>query len=102
MKELLSVKGMFTTSYQPQANGLCECTNQTIEGILRTLLRDNRKQWDNDLPFALMTYRATPHSTTSFSPKMMVYGKENSMPCDIMYCQTGAVYNRQHVFFLIR
>ncbi len=94
VKELLGVKGTFTTAYSPQANMLCECTNQTIEGILRTLIRDNRKQWDNDLAFALMTYRATPHSTTGFSPNMMVYGKENSMPCDIMYGQTGAVYNR--------
>ncbi len=30
---------------------------------------------------------------------MMVYGKENSMPCDIMYGQTGAVYNRQYSCF---
>ncbi len=56
VKELMGVKEMFTTPYRPQANGLCECTNQTIEGILRTLIRDNRKQWDNDLVFALMAY----------------------------------------------
>ncbi len=87
---------MFTNPYRPQANGLCERTNQTIEGILRTLIRDNGKQWDNDLAFALMAYRATPHSTTGFSPNMMVYGKENSMQCDIMYGQKGAVSNRQH------
>ncbi len=30
---------------------------------------------------------------------MMVYGRENSMPCDIMYGQTGAVYNKQHGCF---
>ncbi len=30
---------------------------------------------------------------------MLVYGRENSMPCDIMYSQTGAVYNRQHGCF---
>ncbi len=56
VKELLGVKGTFTTPYRPQANGLCERTNQTIEGILRTLIRDNTKQWDNDLAFALMAY----------------------------------------------
>ncbi len=66
VKELLGVKGMFTTPYRPQDNRLCECTNQTIEGILSTLIRDNRKQWDNGLAFALMAYRATPHSTTGF------------------------------------
>ncbi len=46
-----------------------------------------------------MAYRATPRSTTGFSPNMLVYGRENSMPCDIMYGQTGAVYNRQHSSF---
>ncbi len=30
VKELLGVKGTFTTPYRPQANGLCERTNQTI------------------------------------------------------------------------
>ncbi len=44
-----------------------------------------------------MAYRATAHSTTVYSPNMLVYSKENSMPCDIMYSQTGAVYNRQYV-----
>ncbi len=48
-------------------------------------------QWDNDLSFALMAYRAIPHSTTGFSLNMLFYGRENSMPCDIMYGQTGAV-----------
>ncbi len=46
-----------------------------------------------------MAYRATLHSTTGFSPNMLVYSRENSIPCDIMYGQTGAVYNRQHSCF---
>ncbi len=86
---------MFITPYRPQANGLYEHTNQTIKNILKTLIRDNKMQWDNDLAFALMAYRATSHSTTVFSPNILVYGRENSMPCDVMYGQTGAVYNRQ-------
>ncbi len=73
--------------------------NQTIKKILKTLIHDNRRQWDNDLAFALMAYRATPHSTTGFSPNMLVYDRENSMPCDILYGQIGAVYNRQHSYF---
>ncbi len=46
---------MFTSPYRPQANGLCEHSNQTIESILNTLIRDNRNLWDNFLAFALMT-----------------------------------------------
>ncbi len=47
-----------------------------------------------------MACRPTPHSTTGFSPNMMVYGRETSMPCDIMYGQTGAVYNNSMVVFV--
>ncbi len=46
-----------------------------------------------------MACRATPHPTTGFSPNMLVYGRENSMPSDVMYGQTGAVFNRQHSCF---
>ncbi len=70
-----------------------------MEIILKTLVRDNKMQWDDDLSFALMAYQAISHSTTGFSPNILVYGKENSMPCDIMYDQTGAVYNRQYGCF---
>ncbi len=35
VNELLGVKGTFTTPYRLQAKVLCECTIQTIEGILR-------------------------------------------------------------------
>ncbi len=55
VKELPGVKGTFTTPYWPQANGLCECTNPP-ENILKTLFRDNRMQWDDDLSFVLMAY----------------------------------------------
>ncbi len=89
---------MFTTPYNPQANRLCEHSNQTIENILKALVRNNRTQWDNDLAFAGMAYWATPHST-GFSPNILVYGREYLMPCNIMYGQTGAVYNRQHSCF---
>ncbi len=51
---------MFTSPYQPKANGLCDRINQNIKNILKTLVRDNRTHWDNCLFFALMAYELLP------------------------------------------
>jgi len=88
LKSLLSVRGTFITPYRPKANGLCERTNQTIENIVMCMVGEDRHEWDEALPYALMAYRATPHSTTGFSPNMLVYGRENNFPPDIVYGRT--------------
>ena len=82
---MLSVKGTFTTPYRPQSNGLCERMNQTIENIIKCTVRENRKGWDLTLPFVMMAYRATPQSSTGYTPNMLVTGRENNMPCDLTY-----------------
>ena len=40
--------------------------------------------WDEQLPFLSMAYRATPQSSTGLSPNYMMFGRETSMPVDIM------------------
>ena len=36
--------------------------------------------WDVVLPFFLMAYRATPHSTTTYSPFYLLHGREMVLP----------------------
>lgn len=74
-----------TAPYRPQSNGLVERTNQTIEGILRCLIEDERGTWDEHLGTTMMAYRATIHGSTGVSPNMMVFGSENCMPIDLMF-----------------
>jgi len=89
LREVLGIRGTFSSPYRPKSNGLCERTNQTIEGILRAMIQDKRDEWDTALPFAMMSYRATPHSSTNYSPNMLCFGRENTMPADIVFGQTG-------------
>jgi len=89
MRDILGVKGTFTTPYRPKANGLCERTNQTIEGILRTTVREETRLWDEALAYAMMAYRATEHRSTGYTPNMLVYGRETMMPSDILFGQTN-------------
>jgi hypothetical protein len=92
VRDLLNIKGTFITPYRPKGNGLCEHTNCTIETIRKCMIRQQKHEWDIALPYALMAYRSTPHSSTSLSPNMMVYGRESMMPCDIVY---GNMTNKQ-------
>ena len=41
--------------------------------------------WDEILPFAMSAYRSTPHESTKYSPYYMVYGREVTLPVDVMF-----------------
>ncbi|CAC5383220.1 unnamed protein product [Mytilus coruscus] len=45
------------------------------------LLRD----WDEQLPWALMAYRSSEHETTKLSPCMLMLGLEIKLPIDLIY-----------------
>jgi hypothetical protein len=99
IRELLNIKGTFITPYRQKGNGLCERINGTIETILKCMIREQRHEWDIALPYALMAYRSTPHSSTNLSPNMMVYGRESTMPCDIMYGNMTNKIPQSHVCY---
>ncbi len=86
LKKMLSMKVTFTMPYRPQSNGLYERMNQTIENIIKcTTVRDEQSTSDKSLDVVMMAYRATPQTSTGFSPNMLVTGKEINMPVDLIY-----------------
>lgn len=64
-------------------DGQVERFNTTLQKILATT---ERCHWDWDLviPFAVMAYRATKHSSTGFTPNMMLLGREVTEPIDLV------------------
>ena len=88
VKCMLGIKGTFITAYRPKANGLVERTNATIEHIVMCMENERKDTWDEALPYALMAYRSTPHSTTGYTPNMLVFGHESNMPADLVYGRT--------------
>ncbi len=95
LKKMLSMKGTFTTLYRPQSNGLCERMNQTIENIIKCTVREERFTWDKSLDLVMMAYRATPHTSTGFTPNMLETGKETNMPVDLIY---GSLNSRRNQY----
>jgi hypothetical protein len=82
--ELLGIQKTRTTYYRPQSDGLVENLNQTLKGIIQRMIIDQPKDWDEHLQLATMAYRATPHSSTGYSPNQMMLGREVLLPIDLL------------------
>ncbi|MCO5553908.1 hypothetical protein L7F22_007434 [Adiantum nelumboides] len=69
-----------STPYYPQSNDLVEKANGVIAGIIRKMVKNNTKLWDDFLDAALWAYRTTYRQATEFTPFHLVYGQEALQP----------------------
>ena len=84
LSQLLGVKKTRTTPYRPQSDGLVQRFNRTAQQMLKAFVNENRDDWDDYLPYLTMAYRATVHESTNCTPDLMMFGRENSLPIDVM------------------
>ncbi|MGH0164280.1 UNVERIFIED_CONTAM: hypothetical protein FKN15_046787 [Acipenser sinensis] len=84
MCELLGIEKTRTTPFRPQSDGQVERFNATLQKILATTAERCHWDWDIMIPFALMAYRATKHSSTGITPNMMFLGREITEPIDLV------------------
>lgn len=82
--QYLGIKGIKTTPYHPQTDGLVERFNQTLKSMLRKFVADSGADWDEWLPYLLFAYREVPQASTGFSPFELLYGREVRGPLDVM------------------
>uniref|UniRef100_A0A8C6VTB1 Gypsy retrotransposon integrase-like protein 1 n=1 Tax=Nothobranchius furzeri TaxID=105023 RepID=A0A8C6VTB1_NOTFU len=82
--KLLGVKGIRTTPYHPQTDGLVERYNQTLKSMLRKFVSQTGKDWDQWLPYLLFAYREVPQASTGFSPFELLYGHKVRGPLDLL------------------
>jgi hypothetical protein len=52
--------------------------------MLGKVISEKQRDWDEWLPLVMTAYRASPHAATGFSPNMLTFGREVSMPIDIV------------------
>ncbi|XP_076448667.1 uncharacterized protein LOC143285290 [Babylonia areolata] len=71
---LLSIRGLTTTPYHAQCNGLVERFNGTLKSMLKKLCQEQPRQWDRFLPALLFAYREAPQESLGFSPFELLYG----------------------------
>ena len=80
----LGIEKTRTTPYRPQSDGLVERFNRTLQQMLTSYANDNRNNWDENLPYVLMAYRSSIQESTGCSPNMLMFGRENNSPIDLI------------------
>ena len=79
LHEITGVEQRLTSAYHPLANGLLERQNRTINNSLVKVLEDNPEMWP------LFAHRVSPHSSTKYSPFMLMYNREPVLPVDVKH-----------------
>ncbi|CAH1243923.1 GIN1 [Branchiostoma lanceolatum] len=84
MCEKLGIHKLRTSPYHPQTNGVCERFNGTLKAMLRKLVSEDAKDWDDYLPFVCFAYRETPCASTGFSPFELTFGRQVRGPLMVL------------------
>lgn len=74
---------VFTTPYNPQANGLCERFNATMCDSLAAMCNEKKNNWHEHLSKVAFSYNTSRHSTTKFTPFEMMFGRLCKLPFDL-------------------
>jgi hypothetical protein len=67
---------MFSFSYHPQTDGKTEVVNRSLGDLLRSLVTEHHRSWDNVLPQAEFVYNDSVNRRTGKSPFEIVYGRQ--------------------------
>jgi hypothetical protein len=89
----LGTKLLFSTTCHPQTDGQTEIINRTLSSILRAVLKDNLRLWEECLPHIEFAYNKSIHSTTKLSPFMVVYDFNPRAPIDLLPLSPSEIVN---------
>ena len=76
MCDLFGIEKRQTTAYHPQTDGLYERFNAILKSLLRMRVSNDKDEWDEQLPHALLAYRVGEQSSTGVSPFELLYGRD--------------------------
>jgi hypothetical protein len=85
MCKLLGIDKTRTSAYHPEGNGQVERYNRTMGALLAIYCDEHYRDWDTHLPYLAAAYRSTVHSSTGFTPNLMIRGREVSMPITVLH-----------------
>jgi hypothetical protein len=80
----LGTKLLFSSTYHPQTDGQTEVVNHTLSTMLRAVLKQNLKMWEDCLPHIEFAYNCAMHSTTKLCPFEIVYVFIPRVPIDLL------------------
>jgi transposase InsO family protein len=89
----LGTKLLFSITCHPQTDGQMEVVNHTLSTMLRAVLKNNLRLWEEYLPHIEFAYNRSIHSTTKLSPFMVVYGFNPRAPIDLLPLPPSGIMN---------
>ena len=82
--KILGITKVETVPYNPNANKI-ERFHRTLGDMLRSVVDENQKDWDDCLPACLLAYRTSVHSSTKCTPFFLTHGREAILPIDLIF-----------------
>ena len=99
----LGTKLLFSITCHPQTDGQTEVVNRTLSTMLRAILKQNLKMWEECLPHVEFAYNRAEYSTTKVSHFQVVYGFNPRAPIDLLPLPTTKRIHsdaREHADFI--
>ena len=85
LSHLLGFAKIRTAPYRPQSDGQVERFYRSLLNMLSAFVSERANDWDEHLPYVMMAYRSSRHSSTGCTPYSMIYGRECTMPLDLIF-----------------
>jgi len=73
----------FSTTCHPQTDGQTRVINRALGTLLRVLVKEKIKSWDELLPHAEFAFNRVPSKATNLSPFQVVCGYNPKTPFDL-------------------
>ena len=90
---MLNIKHNKTSSYHPQANGLCERLHSTLKTSLSLVIDNGKANWHVCLSDFVGAYRTTPHTVTKEAPAFLMLGRQFSISPKVRFQAPVKQYN---------
>jgi hypothetical protein len=84
----LGTKLLFNTTCHPQTDGQIEVVNRTLSTMLRLVLDQNLRCWEDFSPHVGFAYNHATHSSAKMCPFQIVYGYIPRAPIDLFSFDT--------------
>ena len=82
--QMLGIRGIRTSTYHPQTDGMVERYNATLTAGLKKYVDKFPNEWKKAIPYVLFACRSVIHQSTGFSQFEIIFGRQPRGPLDIL------------------